>query len=347
MRHFHLEKLPLNSVTQNHFIYFGKMKIILAALLSIITSLAAAQKIEKYFDYEWHECDVSLARFYTIIVNTDSGWHRRNYFVGTKEIQLDCVYKDSLCNIPNGKFYSFFANKMLESTGFYVDGKKQGLWLGYASNKMITDSTTYRDNKPIRNSFKWYANGYLSDSSVWNEDESGLQATWFDNGNVSSTGRYTAGRKANGTWQFFHKNGKPASLEIYTNGVLISKQYFDETGNNIFDTSVEDRPAEFPGGKKGWDKFMQKHLYIPGNLEFTNNEIATVVVTFIVDEDGNIQNVETIIPFYPDLDEIVENTVKKFPKWLPAISHNRCIQSTMQTAITFELKQRRYIESYH
>jgi hypothetical protein len=171
---------------------------------------------------------------------------------------------------------------------------------------------------------------------VWNADGSGVGIRWFDNGSVSSAGLYASDRKANGKWQFFHKNGKPAAIEIYNDGALVNKQYFDENGNNIPDTANKDHIAEFPGGNNAWLKYLQKHLYFPDQYQIKNSDHAVVVVTFTVDEDGNVIEAEASTPFYPAFDRIAENVVRKSPKWLPAINHNRRVKDRFTQAVIFQ-----------
>jgi antitoxin component YwqK of YwqJK toxin-antitoxin module len=312
------------------------MKSLLLTLFLIAASFCNAQKIEKYFDYLWKECEPNSARFYAHIEKTDSGWHRSDYFIHEKKLQMDGTYEDVDCKIANGRFYFFHANGVIESTGNYVHGKKDGLWLSNHPNGMISDSTVYLNGKPFGNSLSWFENGYPHDSAVWNMDGSGVIISWFDTGAPSSAGRYAAGEKAIGKWQFFHKNGKLSALETYNNdGFLADKQYFDERGNVMNDTTHNDRDAEFPGGPKAWEKYFLKGLYFPSQYKIVNGDKAVVVVTFTIDENGMPANVFVSTPFYPAFDKIGENVIKRSPQWIPAMRHNRKIKSTQIQAVVF------------
>ena len=50
----------------------------------------------------------------------------------------------------------------------------------------------------IVTSLSWCPNSYLSDSIYSNEDGSGFSVSWFDNGSISSRGKYSAGHKQDG-----------------------------------------------------------------------------------------------------------------------------------------------------
>lgn len=132
-------------------------------------------------------------------------------------------YTDTSCSIAQGKFFYYYSNKHLQSAGSYKDGKKDGLWLDYYPNGMMEDSIIYVMGNKTGTSYAWHANGYFMDSAVWNSDGSGVEVSWFDNGNPSSAGRYSAGYKQNGRWRYFHKNGKMSALELYLDGVLTEK----------------------------------------------------------------------------------------------------------------------------
>src|SRR5947199_7863837 len=96
----------------------------------------------------------------------------------------------------------------------------------------------------------------------------GVYVSWFDNGSPSSAGRYVEFNKQQGKWRYFHKNGKLSSLEIYDHGVLKDKNYFDEDGNPITDTTSSDRNVQFAGGEKAWHKYLSQNLYFPSGYEF-------------------------------------------------------------------------------
>ncbi len=60
------------------------------------------------------------------------------------------------------------------------------------------------------------------------------------------------------------------------------------------------------------------------------------MVDAVIDEDGNMTNVEVNTPFHPDFDKIAVNALRKSPKWAPAIFHNRRVKYHMRQAVTFQ-----------
>lgn len=312
------------------------MKAWLLFLCIGVSATASAQKIEEYYDYNWKRCEAEQARYYTLIEKTDSGWHRRDYFIHEGSLQMDGYYADQECKTANGPFYYFHPNKNLESAGSYVNGKKENVWVSYYPDRILSDSATYLHGNKVGLCLGWHDNGYVNDSSIFNQDGSGVEVTWFDNGNPSSAGRYAAGYKQNGKWQYFHRNGQPSANEIYNDGTLVSKTLFTEQGVQEADTTSHDREASFPDGVQTWQKFMLKHLWFPDQYKITNADKAVVVVTFTIDEDGNVTDANLLAPFHPAFDDIALKMLAKSPKWIPAIQHNRRVKYRFKQQVTFQ-----------
>lgn len=312
------------------------MKVWLLFLFIAVSTYASAQKIEEYYDYNWKRCEAEQARYYTLIEKTDSGWHRRDYFIHEGSLQMDGYYADKECKTANGPFYYFHTNKNLESAGRYVNGKKEDVWVSYYPDSVLSDSANYLHDNKVGLCLGWHDNGYLNDSSVFNEDGSGVEVTWFDNGNPSSAGHYSAGKKMHGRWQFFHRNGRLSAMETYSDGNLISREYYDETGNLETDTTSHDREASFPGGMEAWKKFVLKHLWFPEQYQITNADKAVVVVSFVIDEEGNLTDANLLAPFHPAFDKIALDMLSKSPKWFPGIQHNRKVKYRFKQQVTFQ-----------
>lgn len=311
------------------------MKTILSFLFLILSSITFAQQTQKFYDYNWKECDASMARFVAVINKTDSGWHRSDFFLHSKKLQMDGTYNDEACKKENGKFYYYHANGVLEKVGNYVNGKKDGLWIAFHTNSMMSDSTVYKEGKIIGTSIGWHANGFMKDSSVYRDDGTCVAVEWFDNGNLSSAGRFNTDKKMVGKWQFFHENGRVSATETFDNGRLVDKQNFNETGEMVVDTATVYKNATFKGGINAWQKYLTKGLYFPERYTIVNSDKAVVVVSFVIDEEGNVADAFASTPFHPDFDKIAVQQIKNSPKWLPAVSHNRKVKHYLRQPVIF------------
>ncbi len=98
--------------------------------------------------------------------------------------------------------------------------------------------------------------------------------------------------------------------------------------------------AKFPGGPSAWNKFLERNLNSntpvdngapPGNY--------TVTVSFLVDKDGNISEVNAMNnPGYGTAAEAVR-AIKKGPKWIPAVQNGRNVIYRQKQNITFQVSE--------
>jgi antitoxin component YwqK of YwqJK toxin-antitoxin module len=136
-------------------------KFLLTMLLVCFLTQLYAQKTQKFYDYKMQECDRQSARFLSIVIQVDSGYCRKIYYVRERKLQMLGYFKDSLLQIKNGKFHYYHSNGFPKTFGRYVNGKKEGLWYGFHDNRIMSDSTVYEHDNQIGGSLSWYPNGQL------------------------------------------------------------------------------------------------------------------------------------------------------------------------------------------
>ena len=174
----------------------------------------------------------------------------------------------------------------------------------------------------------------MMDSLTIDKNGNGVEVTWFDDGTVSSAGLY-ANKRQQGRWKYYHKNGMMSASEIYQDGHLMSKQYYTEDGTEMQDTTTRDHSPEFPNGMKAWGKYLSDHIYFPSQYKFTKDAAVTVLVTFAVNEEGNVSEAYVTLPFHRDFDDIALKIIRSSPKWQPAVSHNRKVKYYLSQSVTF------------
>lgn len=300
----------------------------------IFTAFTTAAQKTTYYNWKWQPCDISKARFVSVVTQTDSGWLRSNMYIATKKLQMEGLYKDSNCQVPNGRVRWFYTNGNLQSERLFPNGIPDGTFITYHYNGMICDSMGYVKGVPTGTSKRWHSNGYIADSVVYGNDGSAVQVSWFDNGIPSSAGK-THYWLQEGKWRYYHRNGNLASLEEYKAGILVSRICFDEKGMQVTDTSSRDRPATFKGSRAKWKKYMENNLEWPKGVKLVNTDTVTVVVIATIDEKGNVTNAYVDVPFDPLFNNEVLRVVKRSPKWQPAISHNRFVMQDISEAVDF------------
>ncbi len=85
-----------------------------------------------------------------------------------------------------------------------------------------------------------------------------------------------------------------------------------------------EKEAQFPGGPEAWQKYIQRAIQRQLD-EFTDQDYGTCKVKFQVDENGNVSKVEATTMQGSKLAEIAVNTIRKGPKWIPAMQNGRYV----------------------
>lgn len=98
--------------------------------------------------------------------------------------------------------------------------------------------------------------------------------------------------------------------------------------------------ASFPGGPEAWQKYLQRNLR--AEVAGENGASAgryTVVVSFLVDRDGNISEVKAENdPGYGTSDEAVR-VIQRGPKWKPAVQNGRNVIYRQRQTVVFEVPE--------
>lgn len=99
---------------------------------------------------------------------------------------------------------------------------------------------------------------------------------------------------------------------------------------------VVEENAQFPGGDEACMKWLVEHLKYPAICQEQGVQ-GRVFVSFVVNKDGSIVDVE--IKRSPDnnLSKEAERVVKSMPKWKPARQGNRTVRSRFNLPVMFRL----------
>jgi len=100
---------------------------------------------------------------------------------------------------------------------------------------------------------------------------------------------------------------------------------------------VPDKNAYFPGGEKKFKAFINAELQYPELCKINKIE-GIVKISFEIDIDGSVKNVQVIESLHPDLDREAIRVVSLSPKWKPYLLYFKPIKSTMNYNIEFKIK---------
>lgn len=108
----------------------------------------------------------------------------------------------------------------------------------------------------------------------------------------------------------------------------------EETKEQIF-TIVEKMP-EFPGGEVALAKYLQQNIVYPERAKQMNIE-GKVYLSFLIDEYGNVSNVEKKRGIGGGCDEEAIRVVKKMPRWNAGKQGGRPVKVQFNLPIEFKL----------
>jgi|LauGreDrversion4_2_1035121.scaffolds.fasta_scaffold28218_1 TonB family protein len=110
----------------------------------------------------------------------------------------------------------------------------------------------------------------------------------------------------------------------------------EEKANQIFD-AVE-TPPSLPGGMSGWNKYLSENLKYPTQARRMGIE-GHVIVVFVINTDGSIQDVEVFKGIGGGCDEEAVKIVKGAPKWNPGMQNGKPVRTRMRLPIRFKLSE--------
>jgi protein TonB len=100
-----------------------------------------------------------------------------------------------------------------------------------------------------------------------------------------------------------------------------------------------EHPAEFPGGKRIFARYVERNLdqSVPKEMGAPAG-VYEVKVEFIVDKEGNISKVKALTDHGYEMEFTAEKLIKKGPKWVPAKQNGRVVRSLHQVTVSFTVK---------
>lgn len=127
------------------------------------------------------------------------------------------------------------------------------------------------------------------------------------------------------------------SAPVNENDIVVTEGGGDEVIENtapqeIF-TIVEEQPT-FGAGEEGRQKFLGENIKYP-DLARENGIQGIVYVTFVVEPDGSISNVQVLKGIGAGCDEEAMRVVKMMPKWTPGKQRGKNVRVKINMPIKF------------
>lgn len=97
-----------------------------------------------------------------------------------------------------------------------------------------------------------------------------------------------------------------------------------------------DVDAKFIGGTSAMKKYIKENCVYPEDaIRF--GEAGTVYVSFVIEKDGSVSNIEVVGSASKTLDREAKRIVRGFPKWIPGELNYEVVRSRIRLPIVFEI----------
>lgn len=108
-----------------------------------------------------------------------------------------------------------------------------------------------------------------------------------------------------------------------------------EVENKVFDV-VEQMPS-FPGGPSALMQYLSSNIKYPVVAQ-ENGVQGRVVVSFVVERDGSITDVQVARSVDPSLDREAQRVVRNMPKWIPGKQNGQAVRVKYNVPVAFRLQ---------
>jgi len=161
-----------------------------------------------------------------------------------------------------------------------------------------------------------------------------LEGNYYEyapSGTILTSGKYVDNKKT-GDWNTYNNTMKVIYSARYENDSIVK---ISEPGKK--DSLVkypDEREASFPGGLKGWQKYLVRSLEKMGTPDHTANG-GRVIINFTIGIDGSIIGAFVSKSVEFGLDNESLEIIKKSPKWIPAWQNGHAVNAFRRQPLTF------------
>jgi TonB family protein len=247
---------------------------------------------------------------------------------------IDTIYYDQYrkaTNAPDYEFYrtithtdtclivkDYYRTGQLRMNGTYTSlvpkEIKEGHFLYYSVAGIVTRDEYYKENLREGEFMSFDTSGHYTYKMHYKND------------------------KLEDTLTGYYENGKIRRLEIYIHDTLVSGHCYDPDGNRVKFFQRQVMP-EYPGGESAMMRFVMDHVRYP-DKERENDIQGRVVVGFVVDERGSINDITIKKGVSHGKDKEALRVVKLFPDFSPGMMEDKPVKVAFVLPIMFKLASR-------
>jgi len=260
--------------------------------------------------FDEHDFSVirSYARSYSITVkDTGSLYKVTDRYLSNGNIKMTGQYANIDSGIKDGSFTYYHESGKLSSHGTFRRNKMNGLWEDFYDtlNAPLWYSRTYKDGYEDGELKSYYVDGKLKRQEIHKR--------------IVDTVYYKE-----------HKQQKSRTVEVDS---IVSGHCYDRDGKEIMFTRFKIMP------KAAYDlnKFLFTNIHYPDSAR-ENDQEGRVVIRFIVDKSGNINDASVVKGVSEDIDNEALRVVNIMPPWMSGMRDDQKVDMVFYLPIAFKLE---------
>ncbi|MEO5911533.1 MAG: energy transducer TonB [Pelobium sp.] len=225
--------------------------------------------------------------------------------------------------VKEGEITTFYSTGAVKDVINYVAGLPKGMKTHYFSNgnvnyTLINSSAGYGFSHEEVSSIK-YLFCATPDNKVILENGNGYFKAFNDDLSIAQEGN-VKNTAADGEWKGY-ENNKIAFTEVYNNGQLIKGENFESDGK-VYAYAQRNKRPEPKGGISNF------YNYVASSFQDINGANTKLMMKFIVDANGKLNNVEVINPSSSNqkINALAISAIENAPKWTPALEQGKAVQ---------------------
>lgn len=117
--------------------------------------------------------------------------------------------------------------------------------------------------------------------------------------------------------------------------VSAQKTVVAKKNQQVFD--VVEKMPEYPGGSAALFEYLSTNVKYPVDAEKQKIQ-GRVLVTFVVNTDGSITDIEVVKKAFPSLDAEAVRVISGMPKWIPGEQKGQKVRVKYTVPLSFNLR---------
>ena len=117
--------------------------------------------------------------------------------------------------------------------------------------------------------------------------------------------------------------------------VSAQKTVVAKKNQQVFD--VVEKMPEYPGGQAALFEYLSTNVKYPADADKQKIQ-GRVLVTFVVNTDGSITDIEVVKKAFPSLDAEAVRVISGMPKWIPGEQKGQKVRVKYTVPLSFNLR---------